>query len=176
MKKCKWLPNIIDFPDLNKWKEYENDLYKLFVENFIQSHPIFNNKPVHIKRFPLDGNREHAFTHLTCKTESDNPKDVNDRSPDFRRAERLNWIKPVIEHYPCLEDCIDCNKIKYWEELFKNKVRINLFFEDFRYIIVLEDRGNYYLLITAYYIHYDGVIQKKKMKYLQYEKQKKPLI
>ena len=41
----------------------------------------FNNKPVHIKKYPLDGNREHAFTHLTCKTESNNPVDVNDRLP-----------------------------------------------------------------------------------------------
>lgn len=176
MNKCKWLSDIIKFPDLSKWKIYEDELYELFVDTFITNHPTFNNKPVHIKKYPLDGNREHAFTHLTCKTESNAPRDVNDRLPDLRRAERLNWIKPVIENYPCLEECINCNKIKYWEELYKNKIRINLFFEDFRYFVVLEDRGNYYLLITAYYIHYDEVLEKKRNKYIQYCKQKKPLI
>ena len=167
MNKCKWLPDIIECSNLSEWKMYEDKLYELFVETFINNHPTFNNKPVHVKKYPLDGNKEHAFTHL---------KDVNDRLPDLRRAERITWIKPVIENYPCLEECLNCNKIKYWEEIYRNKLRINLFFEDFRYFVVLEDRGNYYLIITAYYIHYDDVLEKKRKKYIQYCKQKKPLI
>ena len=98
MNSCKWLPDIIECSNLSEWKIYEDKLYELFVNTFIKNHPTFNNKPVHIKKYPLDGNREHAFTHLTCKTESDNPKDVNDRLPDLRRAERITWIKPVIEN------------------------------------------------------------------------------
>ena len=98
---------------------YEDKLYELFVETFINNHPTFNNKPVHVKKYPLDGNREHAFTHLTCKTESDNPKNVNDRLPDLRRAERITWIKSVIENYPCLE------KSTYFFHFFK---QLSIFF------------------------------------------------
>ena len=36
---------------------YEDKLYELFVHTFINNHPIFNNKPVYVKRYPLDGNR-----------------------------------------------------------------------------------------------------------------------
>lgn len=49
MNRCKWLPDIIEFSDLNKWKIYEDELYELFVNTFIKNHPTFNNKPVHVK-------------------------------------------------------------------------------------------------------------------------------
>ena len=46
MNKCKWLPDIIKFSDLSKWKIYEDELYELFVNTFIKNHPTFNTKPV----------------------------------------------------------------------------------------------------------------------------------
>jgi len=172
---CKWLTPIITLDQFNNdWQLYNNHLYKLFVRDFIDNTVYFNRKKIQIRINPKQDNYEHGFIHLTCiSTEEHN--DPNDRIPDLRRCERIEWNKEIIENYKCNNNCNGCKKIMYYEEYYKNTVRINLLFYDFNFKVILEKRNNYYLLITGYYIQYNHKLQKEKRKYDLYTQQKTPL-
>lgn len=179
---CKWLPNINPCINFSEYAQYEKECYAVFRKMFFEDGVTYNGLPIRVKTSPKYLEYETAFVHLTCKTESANPTDVNDREPDFRRMERLHWIKAIIEKYPCLEECVDCEGILLYEEYHKgneNKIRTKMFFPKEQYIIILEKRKTYYQLITAFYIERgfeDKNINKYYDKYYEYKRQGTPLI
>lgn len=161
---CAHIPRLIK----NK------DLYSIFRNEYILNNFEFKSKPVMYRIFPKYNDYEHIFIHLTTISR-DNPKFINDRITDNKRAERLLWVKSIIVNYDCSKTCINCTKIKYYEHLYKNKVRINLIFFEYRFKIILEQRGEYYLLITAYYIYYENVLKKEYKRLNKYLEQKTPI-
>lgn len=163
-----WIPGTIDLREYNgNFVEYENALYENFKRDFIDSQPFFRGLPVEIRREPMEYNKEEAFFHITCQ---DYAKDHN-RSPDFRRCERINWVRAFIENYECEDYQCDCDGIKIWDEPGRSKRMQTCILSEFeRYIVILENRNNYYLLITAYYIEYDRVMDKKLRNYEKYSK------
>ena len=117
---CKWLPKIIAFEDFKgNWDLYNNELYKMFIYDFITNPLYFNNKEVKVRTNPKQNNYEHAFIHLTYESMKDGIN-VNDRIPDFRRGERISWNRKIIESYPCIYNCNNCQKVLYFEEYYKN--------------------------------------------------------
>ena len=172
---CKWLPKMIKLEDYNgNWEKYYKNLYNLFVNDFINNSLYFNSKKVNIRTNPKQNNYEHAFIHLTCETMSDGIA-LNDRMPDIRRCERLGWNRAIITNYPCNNNCNNCKKILYYEEYYKNTIRISLLFYDVRFKVILERRTNYYLLITGFYIKYDYRLNKEYEKVNKFLQQKTPL-
>lgn len=172
---CNWLPPKIKLEDFDgEWTKYYQKLYDKFVEDFITKPPYFDKKVVNIRVNPKQNNFEHAFVHLTCETMKDGIT-LNDRIPDIRRCERIGWNKAIITNYPCNNNCQNCKKILYYEEYYKNTIRITLLFYDTRFKVVLEKRKNYYLLITGYYINYDFRLNKELKKVVEFSKQKTPL-
>lgn len=180
--KCKWLPDINPCKNLANYGEYEKDLYNVFRQMFFIDKVTFEGLPVKVKISPRYLEYETSFIHLTCKTESKDPKDLNDREPDLRRAERLHWIKLIIEKYPCLEKCINCEGLLLYKEYYngnESRERTKIFFPKEQYIIVLEKRKDYYELITAFYIERgfeDKNINKYYNKFNEYKRQGTPLI
>ena len=172
---CKWLPKTINIEEFNGiWELYNKKLYEKFINDFITTPLYFKNKQVQIRINPKQDNYEHAFIHLTCETMK-NGIGINDRIPDFRRCERISWNRKIIENYPCIYNCDTCKKILYYEEYYKNTIRITLLLYDARFKVILEMRSNYYLLITGYYIKYDSLLEKDKMKAEKFIQQKTPL-
>ena len=174
LKEC--LPEIIECENLVEWNSYLNKLYiEVFKPQFLENVPIFKGGRVLSRREPMDGEWEHGFTHMTHVDLQHNSTDPNDRIPDLRRSERLNWVKRIIENYECsIEN--DCGKILYWEEMYRGRVRCNLLFKDERFLIVLEKARNVYFLITSFYIEKDWELNKRIRKYETYKKQKTPLV
>ena len=158
-KTCNQLRTLEEFQgDFKRYDEYlYNEIFKkeLFAPNF-----FFNNKQVRFKRYPIECHREQAYFHLTTKAAS---KDIpmSEREPDLRRCERLHWLRPSIEKNH-IEFCgLSC--FVYYEEPSKRgKTRINLFNEKERYLIILEDRNDYFLLVTAFYIHEEHYLKSTK--------------
>ncbi len=175
MDNCKWLPKIVECKDYNKWNEYVDILYSIFKKDFIYSKPIFEGKGVNFRKAPMDGKYEHTFIHLTHKDEFHKSSDPNDRIPDPRRAERIGWNRAIIENYKCNESCKNCEKILYFEEYYKKNVRAYFLFKDVKFLVIIEKRQNYNLLITGYYIEYDNAMEKYIKKYEKYKMQKTPL-
>ncbi|NOH15466.1 hypothetical protein [Clostridium cochlearium] len=167
---CKWLPKIISLSEFGgDWHKYDNYLYELFREDFIESTPIFNEKPVRIRKHPMQGDKEQAYFHVTSVDSSKTSADPNDRIPDIRRCERILWIRKILENYNCNENCDGFNKIKTWNMPYKMYQRVHFLFEDYRFLVIIEEREDYCLLISAFYIEYDHTLRKKLKEYEKYK-------
>jgi hypothetical protein len=102
----------------------------------------------------LPGERfEEGFWHLISRTDPLS----KERIADYRRAERLCWCRPVIEHS-------DDPVIRCWDSNAEGKrVRSYLWLEPEDYVVVLEQRAvDTVFLITAY--HLDGESSRRKLR------------
>lgn len=166
--KC-WIPELVLFSDYeNEWFSYEKELYRIFKKDFIDSHPIYQGLPVNIRKHPIEFDKEEAFFHITCKDYTH----TRDRKPDLNRCERIKWPKPFIEEI-CLPFCDNCKGTKTWSESEDGKTKVYILLPEERYIVILEKRDKYYLLITAFYIEHEHYLGKMISKYRKYSKQQK---
>lgn len=166
-----WIPELEEIKDFGKWDEYVEHIYDTFKKDFVENCPLYEGKSVYHRKEPIEYGKEECFFHITC---NDYMKTRN-RNPDLRRCERIKWVRSFIENQALCETCDDkdvyCSGVLVWSEPHHGKERIHILHEDERYIVVMEKRKNYYLLITAFYIEYDHTIDK----YIKrYEKQKTP--
>ena len=159
--ECNQLPKLVVCENWAKFDEYDEVLYRIFKRDFIDSRPLYENKEVVIRRHPLVNNKEQTFFHITSKDYKEN----EERYPDPRRCERIEWIRKFIENNFCIGSCNMCDGLKIWEEPYKTNQRIYLLFEEVRFIVIVERRENYCLLITAYYIDYEHSLKKLLKKY-----------
>jgi hypothetical protein len=166
MNEHCWLPELICYYDYGgNWTNYQDAIYSIFKSDFVDSKPYFENKQVRIRKHPMEYGKEEAFFHVTCQDYQKN----GERVPDFRRCERIRWVRSFIENYECdLTQCENCDGIKVWREPYKANHRIHLLFEEERYIVVLEHREKYCLLITAFYIEHEHMLNKKLKRYDRY--------
>lgn len=168
-----WLPQMMYFDDYKtaddyaeSWKTYQEALYAVFKSDFVDDRPYFEGKQVNIRREPIEFGKEEAFFHITCQ---DYLKDEN-RVPDLRRCERIKWVRAFIENYHCdPTQCEACEGVKVWSEPHHNSSRVHLLLEEERYMVVLEKREKYCLLITAFYIEHDHSLKSKLQHYEKYK-------
>lgn len=162
-----WLPDLICLEDYgNDWSPYEQAIYQIFKTDFIDTSPIFEGKNVHIRKHPMEFGKEEAYFHVTCQDYTKN----GERIPDLRRCERIKWIKAFIENTSCDSySCDECSGIKIWSEPYKNASRVHIFLEEQRYMVVLEVRERYVLLVTAFYLQYDHALRKQVKHYNTYK-------
>lgn len=121
---------------------------------------------MNVRHYPIEYGKEDAFFHTTCK----DYRGQGERAPDFRRCERIRWIRAFIENYNCDASlCEECDGVKVWREPFKSRTRVHILLEEERYVVILEEREKYFLLITAFYLDYDNALQKQLKHYEQYK-------
>jgi len=143
------MPEPPDFlPEMLNLKGDWNDdilplLYSVFERDIKHSIPICNRRKIfHDNRILPGGDKEEGFWHLiTGKDEK-----TKIRLPDYNRSKRLPWLRAIIDN--C--DSQEITSFKY--EKGKRKTRLYLWLKKLDYIVILEKRKNYYMLITAYYI------------------------
>ena len=163
---CPWLPETIPCDNWALFNEYDEELYQIFKADFIDTQPVFEQKAVKIRFHPMVDGKEQAYFHVT----SVNYRDDQDRKPDPRRCERIQWIRAFIENYQCDSSlCDECDGIKVWEEPYKSNQRVYLLLEEEKYMVILERRPQYILLITAYYLNYAHMLEKQLKKYAAYK-------
>jgi hypothetical protein len=145
-----WLPPLMEFNGYGgDWESYLMAIYAGFRTDFITSSPAFRGRRLGLKRHPVIQGKEATFWHLISEG-----KVEENRTPDFRRCERIRWPKPVIEHESETE-------ILVWiEPRGSNDDRIHIYLPAERYLVVLADRGNYILPWTAYCIQHENGHQK----------------
>lgn len=132
-----WLPAIIPYG--GNWNDYLLIIYAKYEEDFVKTSPIFRGTKLAIKRLPKDRGLDATFWHLVEKESG------GTRALDFRRCERIPWPKPIVEH--CDGPCV-----KIWENIRKGKRRILIWYEEAKYLVVLEKRTGYILFWTAYIV------------------------
>lgn len=168
MNNITWLPELeyfnrddsVNFQD--DWKRYEDYLYSIFRKHFIMNKIFWDNLPLRIRYHPKTYGKEEAFYHITCK---EYDKD-GERAPDFRRCERIRWPKAILEKAAPPNNPSDWG-ILMWVE---KKNRIHLFIEIERYLVVIEKRLDYCLLITAFFVEHDHYVSKLIKRYNRYKK------
>ena len=169
MRAGCWVPPIEECNSLGNWKQYQERIYSIFKQDFIDSVPLYESVNVNIKHYPIEYGKEEAFYHVTCKDYNN----CGDRVPDLRRCERIRWVRAFIENNCNLMMCEECEGIKTWRERYKNKTRVHILLEEEKYMVVLEHRPQtenhkeYFLLITAFYFDYDNALKKQLNHYEQ---------
>lgn len=136
-----WLPELEPFSHYGgDWPRYLKALHTFFQQDFVASKPRFRGKRLGLKRHPEIEGKEATFWHLISEGSEE-----AERLPDMRRCERIRWPAPIIEN-------CDHDLLKIWAEPKGKNLRVHIWFEQESYLVVLDDRGDYILPWTAFYI------------------------
>jgi hypothetical protein len=158
MADVDWLPELVLLNDYGgDWERYLTAIYQFFRVDFIDSKPCFQGVKLGLKRHPVINGKEATFWHMISEGDKE-----DDRTINFRRCERIRWIKPIIEK--------GGEPIKVWREPRNGENRIHLWLEQESYLVVLNERNSYFLPWTAYLVereHQKIKLNKRWEKYRQ---------
>ena len=154
-----WLPDTVCVN--GEWNDVVARLYNVFDRDFRQIECSFEGVPVWWDRRKLGGSPyEEGFWHLITRVD----KASGDRLLDPRRAERLPWCKPTIEHSREPE-------VRVWDyREAPGMIRTYLWLEHWDYVIVIEKRQlrggpKVAFLITAFYVEGKSTKRRLQSKY-----------
>ena len=133
------LPPLVKYEDFATELEFIEALYVYFKQDFIDSKLNYRGNELRLKRHPLRDDKECTFYHITT-----DGKDEDNRQLDILRAERLRWIKPIIESSD--------KKLKIWENTRRKENNILIFLEQENFLVIIRKRKDYLLFWTAYYV------------------------
>lgn len=155
------LPDLVFMEDFGgNFDDYNEAVYDVFYKDFIKSRPTFNGTKLRLKKHPYVDGKEYTYYHFT------HSGDIEiDRLPDFRRMERIPFPRPMIDNS-------NHTDLRVWRVKRGSKQRILILSETEQYLVVLEDRGEYILPWTAYYIEYPNKIRRLIKEYEAYIKTK----
>ncbi|MFI8620624.1 hypothetical protein ACIGBN_06615 [Marinomonas sp. NPDC078689] len=139
-----WLPGLVLFNDHgNELERYLDAVYTHFEQDFVLSKPVFRGTRLGLKRHPERNGKSATFWHMTTTGAVEDEREL-----DYFRCERIHWPRPIIENdtHPLL---------KIWSEPKGRNRRIHIWYEAEGYLVVLDDRGDYILPWTAFYVERD---------------------
>lgn len=158
-----WLPELVLFKDHdNDWNKYLSAVYCCFVSDFVNHKPQFGSKRVGLKRHPVSAGKEATFWHMIQEGAVE-----AERTPNFRRMERIRWPRPIIDR---ADEHGDHSTIKVWRNMRGKECRVLIWMESAEYLVVLADRGDYILPWTAYPIDQEHRKRKLQREYEAYRK------
>lgn len=142
MSRPAWLPEVLVLD--GDWKKTVEALYQVFIRDVKTPRLMLHGCNV-IKdlRILPDEDYEETFWHLIDRGKAP------DRLPDFDRARRLSWFRPMLEH-------TDDSEVRYFEKVEGRRVRAFLWLFDFDYLIVFDKKekkwGVTFFLCSAHYV------------------------
>jgi len=157
------LPDIITLNDYNgDIGAYLENIYQIFVRDFIESRPVFEGTRLKLKKHPYIDDKEYTFYHLTHEG-----NDEENRIPDLRRMERMPWPAPMINNS-------EHAYLKVWRNTRGRHERILILHEHEKYLVILEDRKDFILPWTAYLVYYPNKLRRLLREYDAYKNQNRP--
>lgn len=159
-----WLPDLELFAAHGgDWNAYVDHLHSRFCADFINSTPTWPSKRVGVKRHPYSDGKCATFWHLisTGSVEAD-------RTPDMRRCERIGWPRPVIDEFDDATPGATSSRIVWWMEQRGGEDRYLLAPDDFSYLVVVADRGEYVLPWTAFWLEHAHQRRKRRKAFETY--------
>lgn len=138
-QRPNWLPEIINCD--GDWSQVAQRLYAIFEDHFKINPPMFQQRRVLISRDKSGSLYEITFWHLIGG---------NHLTPDFRRAERIGWCRPLIVHY-------DDPRVFCFDYMEKSKeCRTYFWLKECDYVVVIQKERKHPIahLVTGY--HLDG--------------------
>lgn len=139
------LDNLFDVLDIDKPSDDQMfEMYGVFLNDIVRNPIIIKgvklsynrNRSVH----PICRGKMKAFEHLITRESKLKGK----RDFDRERANKIHWIKPVIEHF---ED----SRIKYFEKVNdKGFNQLFYWYQDKNFIVIIREINPDLMLITAF--------------------------
>lgn len=126
------------------WHAYLDRVYAQYLEDIVNKPKAYRGKPIRARYTPATQNKGFSFWHVISEGQSE-----NDRIPDIRRCERIGWIGWIIEQADS-----DSPKIKSLVTRRTTRKgtseRLVLWCDEAEFVVVLEERSQFFLLVTAY--------------------------
>lgn len=154
------LDEILDLDVVEATKLFDY-LYQIFHRDFVANKTyLANTIYINPKSNDLEDNKEKVFWHLTSRGHKEEYWEGRvkkfrsiGRYPDFRRAERIHWIKAILENH-------DNDKIKLFYHRETNKkrdIRLYLWAYEEDFVVILQKLGkSSSFLVTSFYIDHQG--------------------
>lgn len=137
-------PELLPFSgDASKWAEYENLIYEAFMDSFVRPLVEFRGWKVSAQFRPETKGKGFSFWHTISEALDPKNRNEEDRIPNFRRCERIRWIRWVIEN-------AESDGFLWWENSRGRDTHVVIWAKGYDFAVVLAKRKNYYLLKTAY--------------------------
>ena len=120
-----------------------SDALSVYKTDFITSKPRLNGKSIAVNRDKdPTTNHEKGFWHII----SHDPNRMGVRVFDMERAIRIPWTRPSIENNSAIG-------VAEWRYLEGNQsIRCYIYLDALKYVVILEEKPGYYLLVTAFYV------------------------
>ncbi len=153
------LPELIYLNDYSgNYEAYIAAVYEVFRRDFVVNRPLFQGVRLRLKCHPYFQDREYTFYHITHEGDQE-----DQRIPDLRRCERIGYARVLIEN-------ADHPSLKVWRQVRNGKNRIAIYHEEESYLVILDDRSEYILLWTAFYVRHNSFHKKLMKEYEEYIK------
>lgn len=140
---------MIDPPELlpfgGEWPEYEDLVYKAFLESFVRAGVRFQGLRVNAQRRPETHGKGFSFWHVISEAPSPDNRSEDERIPNFRRCERIRWIAWAIQQADN-----GAEGFSWWENRRGRNEHVVIWAERWDFAVILAKRRDYYLLKTAY--------------------------
>lgn len=145
-----WLPALLTLnQSQGDWACYLERLHQQFVRDFVESLPSWPGKRVGLKRHPEYDGKSATFWHMISEGVNE-----TERTPDLRRCERIAWPRSIIDEFDGVPPSTSAARIVWWQEKRGSDTRYLLALNDFSYVVVVADRGNFVLPWTAYMVEH----------------------
>ena len=131
------LPDL--FPFKGDWESYEEGLYQIYLNDIVNAELSFKGLPIRCQYRPESKNKHFGFWHVISEGTQE-----EDRTPDFRRCERIRWIAYLITQAGTHQ------AISWWENKRGGNTHVVIWHESENFVVILAKRNGYYLLKSAY--------------------------
>ena len=147
-------------------------LYSLFHRDFVAGKTYLNrNIWIDPQSRYLDDGKEKAFWHLTTRKQTRQIKvgnryeKIEERLTDFRRAERIEWVKKIIENHA--NPRVRC--FYHMESSRDRPIRLYLWAHADDFVVILQKLGrSSSFLVTSFYIDHADKRQDYSRRYQRY--------
>lgn len=144
-------------------EEYIDTLYAGFLDELVNSHAQWspNGTKVSCRRHDEMYGRHASFWHCVSGGSSDEEL----RILDHGRCARVHWIRPILDHFNSVYPDAGSGSINWWISSRNPRApRYLIANSDFSYVVIVDERTDYALLVTAYCVE-----QKHRRRKLQRE-------
>lgn len=136
-------------------------LYDIFGRDFIHRKTMLGGSLwIDPRSDRKDDGKEQAFWHLVTRGKP------GDRFPDFRRAERLEWVRQIIE----LPQHDSIRMFYHRESNPKQDIRLYLWAEEHDFVVIVQRLGKTKaFLVTSFYVDQRGTRDSYRRRLKHYE-------
>lgn len=167
------LPDDRYNPKASSNEEIVNALYEVFLRDLAHAELIWRPSavPLSLRREPEVDGRHAIFWHIV----SGGSSIETDRTIDPERCKRIGWIRPMIDRFNA--DYPTEDQLHWWKSpdpRWRDR-RYGIATQSFDYVLFVDERPSYALLVTAYYVDRERRRLKFKHEHDEYWKKQEPL-